>query len=103
MLFLEKNGRIKRGAITQIGFLKTIFSTEEFSESHCYFKCIPKLMAATCVSSSPMLLIEMSSTMKLMTYCQLSSPGSLAFLMLPEQSTTNTMSISHAATCANMT
>ena len=35
------------------------------------------------------------STMKSMTYCQLWTP---AFCILPEQSTTNAMSISHAAT-----
>jgi len=47
-------------------------------------KSIPKLTAPTCVAVSPMLIEETKSTRKLMINCQLSTPGGLVSLMLPE-------------------
>ena len=46
----------------------------------------------------PMLMDDTTLTIKLMTSCQLSTPGGLVFLMLPEWSTTKQMSNRHSAT-----
>jgi len=50
------------------------------------------------VAVGPMLIDDTTLTIKLMTSCQLSTPGGLVFLMLPEWSTTKQMSNRHSAT-----
>jgi len=45
---------------------------------------VPKLTTPMWVAVGPMLIDDTTLTIKLMTSCQLSTPGGLVFLMLPE-------------------
>ena len=54
-------------------------------------------MTPTWVVVGPMLMSDTTLTMKSMTSCQLSTPGGLVSLTLPEWSTTKHMSSRHAA------